>query len=486
MTERLNLLREERLKQAQLLENIGIDPYPGEIPTRTHFNAEIVQNYSEHDDRSVSVVGRMTGVRTHGKRVFFDLEDESGKIQATITTNGVGNDMFAVFESGFGVSDFVGVSGRVFKTRMGEVTIDVEEFNMLAKALLPPPAKWGGITDTETRSRQRYLDLMMNKEVRERFKFRSKMVQFMRQRFLDLDCWEVETPVLDTTYGGASAKPFVTHHNALGIDLYLRISNELYLKRMLTGGFEGVFEFSRDFRNEGMDSTHNPEFTQVELYKAYTDYKWMMDMSETLMSDIVQKLLGATKVEFGGMQIDLSTPWRRLSIYDGLREYLGIDPETISDKELFELAKKEEIEETDRGYILVELFGKYVEPRLINPTFVIDYPESTSPLTKKHRTKKGLVERFECVVVGMEVMNCYTELNDPRKQRENFEAELKRRMEGDEEAMQTDDDFIIAMEYGMPPMGGIGISIDRWAMILTNAEHIREVITFPTMKPRKG
>jgi len=204
------------------------------------------------------------------------------------------------------------------------------------------------------------------------------------------------------------------------------------------------------------------------------------------MSDIVQKLLGATKVEFGGMQIDLSTPWRRLSIYDGLREYLGIDPETISDKELFELAKKEEIEETDRGYILVELFGKYVEPRLINPTFVIDYPESTSPLTKKHRTKKGLVERFECVVVGMEVMNCYTELNDPRKQRENFEAELKRRMEGDEEAMQTDDDFIIAMEYGMPPMGGIGISIDRWAMILTNAEHIREVITFPTMKPRKG
>src|SRR3989344_47415 len=486
MTERLNLLREERLKQAQLLENIGIDPYPGEIPTRTHFNAEIVQNYSEHDDRSVSVVGRMTGVRTHGKRVFFDLEDESGKIQATITTNGVGNDMFAVFESGFGVSDFVGVSGRVFKTRMGEVTIDVEEFNMLAKALLSPPAKWGGITDTETRSRQRYLDLMMNKEVRERFKFRSKMVQFMRQRFLDLDCWEVETPVLDTTYGGASAKPFVTHHNALGIDLYLRISNELYLKRMLTGGFEGVFEFSRDFRNEGMDSTHNPEFTQVELYKAYTDYKWMMDMSETLMSDIVQKLLGATKVEFGGMQIDLSTPWRRLSIYDGLREYLGIDPETISDKELFELAKKEEIEETDRGYILVELFGKYVEPRLINPTFVIDYPESTSPLTKKHRTKKGLVERFECVVVGMEVMNCYTELNDPRKQRENFEAELKRRMEGDEEAMQTDDDFIIAMEYGMPPMGGIGISIDRWAMILTNAEHIREVITFPTMKPRKG
>ena len=486
MTERLNLLREERLKQAQLLENIGIDPYPGEIPTRTHFNAEIVQNYSEHDDRSVSVVGRMTGVRTHGKRVFFDLEDESGKIQATITTNGVGNDMFAVFESGFGVSDFVGVSGRVFKTRMGEVTIDVEEFNMLAKALLPPPAKWGGITDTETRSRQRYLDLMMNKEVRERFKFRSKMVQFMRQRFLDLDCWEVETPVLDTTYGGASAKPFVTHHNALGIDLYLRISNELYLKRMLTGGFEGVFEFSRDFRNEGMDSTHNPEFTQVELYKAYTDYKWMMDMSETLMSDIVQKLLGATKVEFGGMQIDLSTPWRRLSIYDGLREYLGIDPETISDKELFELAKKEEIEETDRGYILVELFGKYVEPRLINPTFVIDYPESTSPLTKKHRTKKGLVERFECVVVGMEVMNCYTELNDPRKQRENFEAELKRRMEGDEEAMQTDDDFIIAMEYGMPPMGGIGISIDRWAMILTNAEHIREVITVPTMNPRKG
>jgi lysyl-tRNA synthetase class 2 len=311
------------------------------------------------------------------------------------------------------------------------------------------------------------------------------MVEHMRQTFLGLECYEVETPVLDTTYGGASARPFKTHLNALDTEFVMRISNELYLKRLLVGGLGGVFEFSRDFRNEGMDKTHNPEFTQVELYKAYTDYNWMMNMSENLISGIAQKFLGKQVIEYQGKTIDLTTPWKRLSIHDGVRGAYGIDPENISDEDLKALAIKEGITENDRGYILLELFDKKVAPNLVNPTFVIDYPESTSPLTKKHRNKIGLVERFETVVAGMEVMNCYTELNDPRKQRANFEEELKRRFEGDDQAMVTDDDFVIAMEYGMPPMGGIGISIDRWTMILTNADHIRETILFPTMKPEQ-
>ena len=354
---------------------------------------------------------------------------------------------------------------------------------MLAKSLLPAPKR---LKDIEERSRMRYLDLRINKEVKDRFIFRSKMVEFMRQRFLSLDCLEAETPVLDTQYGGASARPFKTHLNALDTEFYMRISNELYLKQLIGGGFEGVFEFSRDFRNEGMDKTHNPEFTQVELYKAYTDYEWMMTMSESLMRDIAVKHLGTDKITYMGKSVDLATPWRRLSIYDGVSEAYGINPETISDKDLNALAITEGIRESDRGYILVELFDKKVAPTLINPTFIIDYPASTSPLTKRHRLKPSLTERFECAVAGgIEVMNCYTELNDPRVQRKNFEAEERRRLEGDDQAMPTDDNFIAAMEYGFPPMGGIGISIDRWAMIYTGAEHIREVISFPTMKPRK-
>lgn len=473
----------DRISQIGYLERQGIDPYPPQIPKRTHANALVAENFESLQGTQVSVVGRVRGIREHGKRTFIDVEDESGKVQITLTPDGVGTDQFATFKNGFATGDIVSVSGNVFKTRSGEVTVDASNFSMLAKALLTPPEK---LDDVETRTRQRYLDMIVNPEVRERFKFRSQVVQFMRERFMELGCWEVETPVLDTTYGGASAKPFKTHHNALGEEVYLRISNELYLKRLAIGGLEGVFEFSRDFRNEGMDRTHNPEFTQVELYKAYTDYEYMMTMSENLMADIAQKHLGTTQIEYQGQQIDLSTPWKRLSIYEGVKETLGIDADTVTDEELQIIAQREGIGETDRGYIFLELFDKYVSPNLISPTFVIDYPESTSPLTKKHRSKKGLTERFECVVAGMEVMNCYTELNDPRTQRANFEAELKRRFEGDENAMQTDDDFIVAMEYGMPPMGGIGISIDRWVMILKDLEHIRETIAFPTMKPKEN
>lgn len=486
MPSNIEALREVGLKQVSFLEERGIDPYPGEMPPRTHSNAEVVRDFDSLNEQQIALVGRLVAIRAHGRRFFFDIQDESGRVQGMLTQNPEAqDDRIELFKEGFSIGDFVGVSGKVTKTRTGEVTVDVSDLKMLAKSLLPPPPRWEGLTDTETRFRQRYLDLMMNPEVLERFKFRSKMVEMMRQRFLNLGCYEVETPILDTTYGGASAKPFITRHNALGIDLYLRISNELYLKRLLVGGLEGVFEFSRDFRNEGMDKTHNPEFTQVELYKAYTDYEWMMRMSEKLMSDIAQELLGNQQVVYERQVVDFSTPWRRLSIYDGIKEHYGLDPETASEEEIRRIAAEEGIKGDDIGYLLLELFDKKVSPTLINPTFVIDYPQSTSPLTKKHRKTKGLVERFECFVAGMEVMNCYTELNDPRTQRANFEAELKRRLEGDENAMLTDDDFIVAMEYGMPPMGGIGISIDRFTMIMTGAEHIREVILFPTMKPKR-
>ena len=473
-------IREERLKQLKFLEERGINPYPPEIPLRTHHNSEIAPNFEVLKGDEVSIVGRMMAVRDHGNRFFFDLDDESGRVQITFDLEKIGEEMLEVFKEGYGVGDFIGIRGEVIKTKSGQVTIDAKDITMLAKSILPPPFR---LKDREELTRKRYLDMLLNIDVVERFKFRSLMVQEMRNKFLELDCWEVETPIMDSIYGGASAKPFITHHNALGTDLYLRISNELYLKKLVIGGLENVFEFSRDFRNEGMDKTHNPEFTQVELYMSYKDYFYMMDMSETLMSEIAQKLLGTTEIIYQGEKINLSAPWRRLTVNDGVRQYAGIDLDTISNNELLEIAKRERIKETDKGYIVLELFGKYAEPHLIQPTFVMDYPESTSPLTKKHRTKPGQVERFECYIGGWEVMNCYTELNDPRVQRRNFEAEERRRLGVDSTAMLTDNDFLTAMEHGMPPMGGIGISIDRWAMIFTNSPHIRDVITFPVTRP---
>jgi lysyl-tRNA synthetase class 2 len=486
-SKRYQQIVEDRKKQIEFLEQRGINPYPAETPPRTHKNAEIARKFDELKDTEVSVVGRMVTVRGHGKRYFFDLADESGKTQITFDMESIGEEMIDVFSHGYGVGDFVGVTGKVIKTKSGQPTVEASDITMLAKAMLPPPV---GLTDGEILTRQRHLDLLLHKEVVERFKFRSKMVQDMRNAFLGFGFWEMQTPIMDTVYGGASARPFTTYHNALGKDLFLRISNELYLKKLMVGGFEGVFEFSTDFRNEGIDATHNPEFTQVELYVAYKDYNWMMEMSENLMSGIAQKELGTTKIQYQNKEIDLSTPWRRLTVNDGVREYAGINPDALSDEELIEIAKKEGIMtkdgknvQTDRGYIILGLFDNYAEKNLINPTFVIDYPKSTSPLTKDHRSKKGIVERFECYVAGMEVMNCYSELNDPRVQQRNFEEEEIRRMEGDSEAMPTDKDFIQAMKYGMPPMGGIGISIDRWAMLYTNSSHIRDVISFPVMRP---
>lgn len=507
-------LRDDRLNQASYLESKGKNPYPPEPPARSNRNSEITTDYDKLVDTEVSVLGRITSIRGQGKLSFFDINDDSGKVQVFINITDNPEEMVD-FSTAYRPGDIVAVTGTVFKTKNEQPTVKLSKLTMLAKAVLPPlfPKDYGVRTPvgTETqeelktraqdmkdgkirsdvlldpadRARQRYLDMIAHPEIIERFKFRSQMVQAMRDEFIKRDCWEVETPIMDTQYGGASARPFVTHHNALGEDLFLRISNELYLKKLMVGGFEGVFEFSRDFRNEGMDWKHNPEFTQVELYKAYADYNYMMTMSEELMSGIAEKFLGTTKINYQGKEVDLATPWRRLSIYDGIKEATGHDFEKLTPEEIQAIGKEEGFEETDPGYIALKMFDLYVESTLINPTFVIDYPQSTSPLTKLHRSKPGLVERFECVVAGMEVMNCYTELNDPRLQRANFEEEVKRKEAGDQEAMPMDEDFIISMEYGMPPMGGIGISIDRFVMLFKNANHIREVISFPVLKPRK-
>jgi len=507
-------LRKARLDKARYLESKGINPYPPEPPTRTNFNAEVTINFGQLEGTDVSLVGRVVNIRKHGKVAFFDLRDDSGSVQIFLS-EADNPAQFYTFSRGYDIGDFIAVSGSVFKTRSEQPSVRVTELTMLAKSLLqpmfPPEYRERRLVGTETqaeidrrdidvkngvippdvllnpdtRSQQRYLDMLAHREIIERFKLRSNMIEFMRQEFRQRDCWEVETPIVDTQYGGASARPFTTHHNARDLELYLRISNELYLKKYMVGGLEGVFEFSRDFRNEGEDWKHNPEFTQVELYKAYADYRYMMDMSEKLMSDIAQQYLHTTTLNYQGHEINLAAPWRRLSVYEGILEKTGYDFDKLSTDEILQIAKNEDIYEADPGYIAMELFGRYVEPTLIQPTFVIDYPQSTSPLTKLHRCKPGLVERFECYVAGMEVMNCYTELNDPRLQRANFEAEESRKSAGDQEAMNTDDDFITAMEYGMPPMGGIGISIDRWMMLYSNSNHIREVIAFPIQRPRR-
>lgn len=470
-----------RLDQAEALEKAGINPYPAEPPRITHKNIKLVRDFDVLNETEVSVVGRIVAMRGHGGLIFSDLEDETGKIQVMVTKNGFGQERFGLIKDNFGEGDFVNAIGVLGKTRTEEITIRAQEFNMLAKTLRQAPLK---LNDPEVQQRQRYIHTLVDPNAREVFRTRSKIVQAMRNYFIDnLGCLEVETPILDNTYGGASARPFRTYHNALSSDVYLRISNELYLKRYTVGGYyEGVFEFSRDFRNEGMDRTHNPEFTQVEMYKPYWDYNNMMDMTEDLISNMVLSLYGKTETPYGDQMIDYKKPWRRLTVYDGLRERLGIEPTTISESALKEIAKEYKIEGYAKGDLIMGLFEETWEKDLIQPTFVLDYPADTSALTKRHRIDPELTERFEVYVAGMEVGNCYTELNDPRDQRKRFEEERRRQTAGDKEAMPFDEDFIIAQEYGMPQQAGIGISIDRFTMLLTNTAHIRNAIYFPTLK----
>lgn len=472
-----------RLAQAEVLEQAGINPYPAEPPRITHLTDQLKADYETLRGSLVSIAGRMLSKRVHGGISFAHIEDRGGSVQAIFIKDRL-QDRYELIRDNFEEGDIIGVSGTLEESKSGEISVWTDEATMLTKALRFPPIE---VTNAETQQRQRYLHTLVDPEARQRFRIRSQVVQSMREYFIGrMGCLEVETPILDSTYGGAEARPFTTHHRALDTDFYLRIANELYLKRYTVGGYyEGVFEFSRDFRNEGMDRTHNPEFTQVELYKPFWDYNKMMDMAEDLMVGIVEKITGTTKLPFGDKVVDYSRPWRRLTIYNGLRQKLGIEPTTISNTELTNLTHNYGVEDAQtRGDMMLKLFEALWEKELIQPTFVMDYPTDTSALTKRHRNDPNLTERFELFAGGMETMNCYTELNDPRDQRKRFEAEKAKKDAGDQEAMPFDEDFILAQEYGMPQQAGIGISIDRWTMLITNTNHIRQVLYFPTLRPK--
>ena len=493
-----------RRKKRALLINMGVNPYPPEF-NQTHNSTEVISDeslISEEGDENkalVSVAGRVMARRIMGKAAFFHIQDSQGSLQVYIRRDDVGVEEYnTVFKKLVDIGDIVGVTGFVFKTRTGETTVHAEQFQLLTKTLRPLPTPkeveneqgekvtYDAFSDKELRYRQRYVDLIVNPEVKKTFILRTKMVQSMRNFMNELGYLEVETPILQPIYGGASARPFVTHHNTLDMDLYLRIANELYLKRLIVGGFDGVYEFSKDFRNEGLSRFHNPEFTQVELYVAYKDYEWMMDFTEKLIESVAKELHGSPKVSVGEHVIDFSSPWPRIPMFEAIEQYTGHQLYGKNLSELKNIAKELHIE-MDESFgvakIIDEIFGTYVEPKLIQPTFITDYPVEMSPLTKNHRSKEGLVERFECICNGKEIANAYTELNDPVDQRERLEAQASLRAGGDHEAMAIDEDFLRALEYGMPPTAGIGIGIDRLSMIMTNSESIRDVLFFPQMKP---
>ena len=492
-----------REKRAQLI-NMGVNPYPPEF-NQTHNSTEVISDeslISEEGDQNkavVSVAGRVMARRIMGKAAFFHIQDSQGTLQVYIRRDDVGVEEYnTVFKKLVDIGDIVGVTGFVFKTRTGETTVHAEQFQLLTKTLRPLPTPkeveneqgekvtYDAFSDKELRYRQRYVDLIVNPEVKKTFILRTKMVQSMRNFMNERGYLEVETPILQPIYGGASARPFVTHHNTLDMDLYLRIANELYLKRLIVGGFDGVYEFSKDFRNEGLSRFHNPEFTQVELYVAYKDYEWMMDFTEKMIESVAKELHGSPKVSVGEHVIDFSSPWPRIPMFEAIEQYTGHQLYGKNLAELKNIATELHIE-MDESFgvakIIDEIFGTYVEPKLIQPTFITDYPVEMSPLTKKHRSKEGLVERFECICNGKEIANAYTELNDPVDQRERLEAQASLRAGGDDEAMAIDEDFLRALEYGMPPTAGIGIGIDRLSMIMTNSESIRDVLFFPQMKP---
>jgi lysyl-tRNA synthetase class 2 len=498
-------LNEQQLQRRQALDklrSLGIDPYPADVYPKDFSSLEISNEFDYNPDKfqQISFAGRMMRRRIMGKASFAELQDEQGTIQAYFNRDelcpeedkSMYND---VFKKILDIGDIIGVKGFVFRTQTGELSIHVKELTVLSKSLnpLPMPKEVDGkvydaFTDPEQRYRKRYVDLIVNPQVRETFIKRTKAVSSMRNFLNQKGYMEVETPILQAIPGGAAARPFITHHNALDIPLYLRIANELYLKRLIVGGFEGVYEFAKDFRNEGMDRTHNPEFSQMELYVAYKDYKWMMDTTEAMFKQIAQDVNGTLHVVFGEHSIDFGKPFERLTIFGAIEKYTGTDISQMTEEELFKTAKElgAEVEESmGSGKLIDEIFGEKVEHLLIQPTFIMDYPVSMSPLTKKHRDNPALTERFELIVNGKEIANCYSELNDPIDQRERFEEQVKLMERGDDEAMFIDEDFLTALEYGMPPTAGIGIGIDRLVMLLTNNSSIQEVLFFPQMRPEK-
>ncbi len=490
------LVRRESL---QKLIDLGINPYPADLYEVDEYSSSIKSNFKqEGEQKKVKIAGRLMSRRIMGKAAFAELQDSKGRIQLYFNRDEIcgGEDktMYnTVFKKLLDIGDFIGVEGFIFTTKVGEISVHVEKFTVLTKTLRPLPLPktdndgnvYDAFTDPEKRYRQRYVDLVVNPQVKDAFIKRTKLTNSIREFLNDSDYLEVETPILQPIYGGAAARPFKTHHNTLDMPLYLRIANELYLKRLIVGGFDGVYEFSKDFRNEGMSRFHNPEFTQVELYVAYKDYNWMMDLVEEMVEKIAIDIHGKTEVQVGDNIINFQRPWKRFTMYEAIEHFTGVDISKMDEKTMAKAAKDLGVDvdsSMGRGKLIDEIFGEKCEGQLIQPTFITDYPVEMSPLAKKHRTQEGLVERFEAICNGKEICNAFSELNDPIDQRERFEEQLILAQRGDEEAMVLDDDFIRAIEYGMPPTAGLGLGIDRLSMIMTNSNSIQDVLFFPQMK----
>ena len=499
----LELSEQEIVRRESLAElrNIGIEPYPAaEYPTNA-FSTDILNEFNDEDEpREVCIAGRMMSRRVMGKASFIELQDSKGRIQVYITRDdicpGDNKDAYnTIFKRLLDIGDFVGIKGFVFRTQTGEITVHAKELTVLSKSIRPLPivkykdgVAYDKFEDPELRYRQRYVDLVVNDDVKEIFIKRNKIYTSMREYFNSKGYMEVETPVLQSIPGGAAARPFITHHNALDIPLYLRIANELYLKRLIVGGFEGVYEFSKNFRNEGMDRTHNPEFTCMEIYVAYKDYNWMMTFTENMLEKIAMDVNGTTDVQVGENVISFKAPFRRVTMLDSIKEFTGYDLNGKSEEEIFAICKelKMEVDETmGKGKLIDEIFGEFCEGNYIQPTFITDYPIEMSPLCKRHRSNPDLTERFELMVNGKELCNAYSELNDPIDQAERFQEQLRLSEKGDDEAMFIDKDFVRALEYGMPPTSGMGIGMDRLAMLMTGQTTIQEVLFFPQMRPEK-
>ena len=479
------LLRVRREKLAEL-QNAGNDPFVQVKFERDHFTTDVHEKFDELEGKTVRLAGRMMSKRIMGKASFSDLTDRYGRLQLYIKRDVLGVENYQAYKK-LDIGDLIGIEGEVFRTQKGEVSVQVTELTLLSKNLIPLPEKWHGLKDTDMRYRQRYVDLIINPDVRDTFEKRSAIVREIRNFMDSRGFMEVETPCLNTIPGGAAARPFITHHNALDIDMYMRIATELHLKRLIVGGMEQVYEIGRIFRNEGMDTRHNPEFTTIELYQAYTDYEGMMNITEDMVVHVCEKVLGTTKVTYQGTELDFTKGWKRVTMADAVKEYCGLDFMAMSPEEALEAVKAKGLEiekgKDSWGDLMALCYDEYVEHNLIQPTFITDYPVEISPLAKRKPSDPRLTERFECFVYGRELCNAFSELNDPIDQRGRFERQVELRNMGDDEASMMDEDFLTALEYGMPPTGGMGMGIDRLVMFLTDSASIRDVLLFPTMKP---
>ena len=480
---------EEYAVRSQKLEGLreaGMDPFVQVKFDRTNYTTDITGNYDEMEGKIVRLAGRMMSKRIMGKMSFSDMMDRYGRIQLVVRRDVLGDEEYKAYKK-LDIGDIIGIEGEVFRTQKGEISVRVSELTLLSKSLRPLPEKWHGLTNTDIRYRQRYVDLIVNPEVRKTFENRSKILREIRNFMDSRGFMEVETPCLNTIPGGAAARPFITHHNALDIDMYMRIATELHLKRLIVGGLEKVYEIGRIFRNEGMDTRHNPEFTTIELYQAYTDYNGMMDITEDMVIHCCEKVLGTTKVVYEGTELDFTKGWRRMTMAEAVKEYSGLDFMAMDPEQALEAVKAAgfEVEKGKEswGDLMAMVYDETVEENLIQPTFIMDYPVEISPLAKRKPSDPRLTERFECFVYGRELCNAFSELNDPVDQRQRFERQVELRNAGDDEANMMDLDYLNAMEYGLPPTGGMGMGIDRLVMFLTDAASIRDVLLFPTMKP---